>query len=89
MGINLTFVCHGHGKYHTPLRGQEGAAFQALVRIHKECFKLGTMRVYHDGFFDTTGYEDFFPDHHMKALEQKLTDAEFYQEYIEEAGVDA
>lgn len=83
MCINLTFVCTKHNKYHTPLRGSEGAAFQALVHIHPECFKDGSMRVYHDGHKDTRGLDEFFPEHHSKALKFKLTDQELYQEYIE------
>jgi hypothetical protein len=83
MVINLTFVCQLHKLSHTPLRGKEGAAFQALVRIHPECFKDGNITAWHDGFPNLEGYTEFFPFFHQTVIERGIKDDDLYAEIIE------
>lgn len=75
MGINLTWVCHVHKKYHTSMRGEEGVDFQHFVReagkCPKECFKRGNITVYHDGYFDNYEYDEFFPEWEDRPAERE------------------
>lgn len=76
MGINLTWVCEKHKLHHTSLRGEEGIDFQAFVREdHADCFKNGSITVYHDGYFDTSDYQEFWPEWEDRPAErEKYTD---------------
>jgi len=73
MGINLTWVCHIHEKYHTSMRGEEGIDFQYFVRKMKgcpeECLRNGSMTVMHDGYFDNYEYDEIFPDWESRPAE--------------------
>ena len=62
MGINLTWVCHTHKRYWTSLRGDEGKDFQTMIRMSgcpADCLRHGGLTVYHDGYFDHRGYQEW------------------------------